>query len=111
MRWSLVAAMIASLTISGCKLLEVHAKTRIFEDTLEDTFVVQSLGRQVDDDALEEVSARVLAATKDPLQARSLKAELARLQEEVAELRRRNGVLERAMARAAIKTFPSNGQG
>ena len=38
-------------------------------------------------------------------------AELARLQEEVAELRRRSGVLERAMARAAIKTFPSNGQG
>mmetsp|Transcript_5469 Transcript_5469/g.17625 ORF Transcript_5469/g.17625 Transcript_5469/m.17625 type:complete len:204 (-) Transcript_5469:169-780(-) len=107
-----LASMTAALASAGCRVVEMHARSSSLDERrVEDTFVVQSLGRQVDDDALEEVSARVLAATKDPLQARSLKAELARLQEEVAELRRRNGVLERAMARAAIKTFPSNGQG
>jgi len=81
-----LASMIASLTISGCKLLEVHAKTRIFEDTLEDTFVVQVKdgGGQVTDDHLQDVSQRLLAATKDPLQARSPEAGAARLQHDTS---------------------------
>ena len=75
-----LASMTAALAISGCKVIEVHATTRVFEDTLEDTFVVQTHGRQVKDGELADVSHRLLAATKDPLQARSLKQELSRLQ-------------------------------
>eukprot|EP00565_Helicotheca_tamesis_P002370 CAMPEP_0185740836 /NCGR_PEP_ID=MMETSP1171-20130828/38637_1 /TAXON_ID=374046 /ORGANISM="Helicotheca tamensis, Strain CCMP826" /LENGTH=275 /DNA_ID=CAMNT_0028412765 /DNA_START=285 /DNA_END=1112 /DNA_ORIENTATION=+ len=87
----LLASMTSALTSQGCSLVELHASPRESsgsDGTVEDIFIVRQRGSktQIDDDKLGELSRALLAATKDPLLAHSLKAQVTELEAENEKL-------------------------
>ena len=89
----LLASMTAALTEAGCKLVELHASPRqLSTDSIEDVFVVKTRGPkkgQIDDGDLDELARKMLAASRDPLSAHTLKTTVKKLQAKNARLRER----------------------
>lgn len=89
----LIASMTAALAESGLKLVELHAGSRSSEtDWIEDVFVVKTRGAkkgQVDDADLDDLARKMLAASRDPLSAHTLKTQVRKLQAKNDRLRER----------------------
>lgn len=111
----LLASMTSALTASGCSLVELHASPREGGCSgsgcaVEDVFVVRPRGggvkKQVDDEELDELARALLAATKDPLSAHSLKTQVNDLTEENATLVERIDKLETELQERQITIVP-----
>jgi len=89
----LLASMTAALAEAGCKLVELHASPRPLSDgSIEDVFVVRTRGQkkgQIDDGDLDDLARKLLAASRDPLSAHTLKTQVEKLQAKNARLRER----------------------
>jgi len=111
----LLASMTSALTASGCSLVELHASPRAGGCSgsgcpVEDVFIVRRRGtgvnRQVDDDDLDELAHALLAATKDPLSAHSLKTQVQNLSEENDNLADHIKTLEKELEDRQITIVP-----
>eukprot|EP00567_Pseudictyota_dubia_P015055 CAMPEP_0197434956 /NCGR_PEP_ID=MMETSP1175-20131217/2601_1 /TAXON_ID=1003142 /ORGANISM="Triceratium dubium, Strain CCMP147" /LENGTH=288 /DNA_ID=CAMNT_0042963841 /DNA_START=330 /DNA_END=1196 /DNA_ORIENTATION=+ len=111
----LLASMTSALTASGYSLVELHASPREGGCTgtgcdVEDVFVVRQRGvgvkKQVDDEDLDELARTLLAATKDPLSAHSLKTQVHDLAEDNASLAERIKKLEKELEDRQIMVVP-----
>lgn len=112
----LLASMTAALTASGMSLLEMHASSRdtpvgvdiLSGKNIEDVFVVQKGDTKmpVENEELEDLARRLLAATKDPLSTLSLKARAKELEEENNELVARVDRLEKIIDERQITVTP-----
>jgi hypothetical protein len=85
--------MTAALTEFGCKLVELHASPRpLSSGSIEDVFVVRTRGvkkGQIDDGDLDALARKLLAASRDPLSAHTLKTQVNKLQAKNGRLRER----------------------
>jgi len=113
----LLASTTSALTACGCSLIELHASPR--ENgcsgsgcAIEDVFVVRPRGggpkKQVDDDMLDELARSLLAATKDPLLAYSLKTQVHDLTDENHTLTERIKKLETELENRQIIVVPKS---
>lgn len=102
----LLASMTAALTEFGCKLVELHASPRPLSDgSIEDVFVVRTRGvkkGQIDDGDLEKLARKLLAASRDPLSAHTLKTQVKKLQAKNGGLRERVEKLVRKLEEQQI---------
>jgi len=84
----LLASMSSALTTSGCTVHELDANS--YEDgTIEDIFVVRRQKKKLEDEELDDVARKLLAASRDPLMAHTLKTENEELVEENRNLKQR----------------------
>ena len=102
----LLASMTAALTSSGCTLVELHANSPA-AGVIEDVFVVKPRGRargQMDDGDLDDLARKLLAASRDPLSAHTLKTQVDKLKAKNARLRDRVHKLEQKLEDRQITT-------
>ena len=87
----LLASMTEALAESGYTLVELHASPRS-TGYIEDVFVVRPRGQkrgQMDDGELDDLARKLLAASRDPLSAHTLKTEVQKLRAKNQRLRDR----------------------
>jgi glycine cleavage system regulatory protein len=87
----LLASMTAAIAEFGCKLVELHASSRS-TGYIEDVFVVKPRGQsrgQMEDGELDDLARKLLAASRDPLSAHTLKTEVQKLRAKNQRLRER----------------------
>lgn len=108
----LLASMTAALTAKGCSLVELHASNRQDNDGyIEDIFVVRPRGKpnqQIDDGDLEDLAHALVGASKDPLSAHTLKAQVTNLEATNEELRLRINKLEKVLEDRQITLVPAH---
>jgi len=87
----LLASMSSALTASGCTVHELHANSSDddSDNKIEDVFVVRRHKQKLGDDELDGIARKLLAASRDPLMAHSLKTQNEELIEENRNLQLR----------------------
>jgi tRNA-specific adenosine deaminase 1 len=110
----LLASLTAALATAGCAVRELHAKST--EDgTILDQIVVQTGGgggtdghhEPIPNEQLDQVARQLLAASRDPLMAHSLKTQNEELKQQNALLAQRVEKLERKLEDQQLTIVPT----
>lgn len=117
----LLASITATLAEEGYKLVELHASPRptlpgttttaISTPTIEDVFVVRTRGAkkgQIDDGDLDDLARKLLAASRDPLSAHTLKTQVRKLQAKNRRLKERVDKLVKRLEDQQITIEPTH---
>jgi hypothetical protein len=84
----LLASMSSALTVGGITVHELHANSSD-DDMIEDVFVVRRHKQKLEDEELDGIARLLLAASRDPLMAHSLKTQNEELLQENQTLKQR----------------------
>ena len=84
----LLASMSSALTVGGLTVHELRANSSD-DDTIEDVFVVRRHKQKLEDDELDGIARLLLAASRDPLMAHSLKTQNEELLKENQAMKQR----------------------
>ena len=104
----LLASVVTVLAEEGCSLVELNAKPREGNGSIDDVFVIRRQGAAIPNEDLEDLAKKLFKATKSPLSVPTLAAKNKELELETAQLRVRVGKLLREIEKRQIDVVPSN---